>query len=135
MLIQNKKITLIITILTVIFISTISFTNHVQPRYKNLKILPQDISHDGLDSVMDGFKAALGVKCNFCHAPSKTQPGRMDMASDDNPHKNIARNMMRMTMEMNDKYIATIPHADTVKLQSISCATCHRGQTTPTLSK
>ncbi|MBS1580315.1 MAG: c-type cytochrome [Bacteroidetes bacterium] len=135
MLKQNKKITVVVAILSVIFISTISFTSHVQPRYKNLKVLPQDISHDGLDSVMDGFKAALGVKCNFCHAPSKTQPGRMDMASDENPHKDIARNMLRMTIEMNDKYIANIPHADTVKLQSITCATCHRGQAIPTVTK
>lgn len=55
MLKQNKKITVVVAILSVIFISTISFTSHVQPRYKNLKVLPQDISHDGLDSVMDGF--------------------------------------------------------------------------------
>ena len=40
-------------------------------KYKNLKVLPKNISKEDLDKVMDGFKTALGVKCSFCHAPSK----------------------------------------------------------------
>ena len=30
---------------------------------------------------MDGFKAALGVKCNFCHGPSKTGPKKLDFVA------------------------------------------------------
>ena len=67
------------------------------PPNKNLKILPKNISHDDLDKVMDGFKAALGVKCNFCHAPYKDSATRhLNFASDEKPEKNTARKMMRI---------------------------------------
>ncbi len=37
---------------------------------------------------MDGFKAALGVKCSFCHAPSKDTAQKWpDFASDEKPEK------------------------------------------------
>jgi hypothetical protein len=59
----------------------------------------------------------------------------MDMPSDANPMKDIARQMIKMTDEMNKKYIATIPHADTVKVQNVTCNTCHRGQAKPIFAK
>jgi len=43
--------------------------------------------------------------------------------------------MMRMTNEMNQKYIANIPHSDTAKVQLVTCATCHRGQPKPAVTK
>jgi len=128
---HKRKIFVFAVIILVFAAGIISFTSPVQPRYKNLKVLPQDISHDSIEHVMDGFKAALGVKCGFCHAPSKTAQGKMDPASDDNPRKNIARTMMRMTNEMNEKYISLIPQTDTAKLQVITCYTCHRGKGKP----
>lgn len=53
------------------------------------------------------------------------------MASDENPLKEVSRQMMRMTEEMNKKYIATMPHSDTSKVQLITCNTCHRGAPKP----
>jgi len=106
-----------------------------QPGWKNLKVLPATITHDSLDHLMDDYKYALGVRCNYCHATSKSNPRRMDMASDDNPKKEITRSMMRMTMEMNQKYISTLPHADTVKVLPVTCNTCHRGQAIPAADK
>ena len=38
-----------------------------EPRYKNLKVLPKNITKPQMDSVMKHFTVALGVKCNFCH--------------------------------------------------------------------
>jgi hypothetical protein len=102
-----------------------------QQKFKNLKVLPADITFDSLDHIMDRFKVDLGVKCGYCHAPSKDNPRRMDMASDANPKKDICRDMMRMTSEMNKKYISAIPHADTVTVQQVTCNTCHRGQPKP----
>jgi aerobic-type carbon monoxide dehydrogenase small subunit (CoxS/CutS family) len=75
-----------------------------QRKFKNLKVLPANIPYDSLDHVMDQFKADLGVKCSYCHAPSKDNSRKMDMASDANPKKDICRDMMRMTGEMNQKY-------------------------------
>ncbi|WP_225874592.1 c-type cytochrome [Pedobacter hiemivivus] len=75
-----------------------------EPKATNLKVLPKNISHDDLDKVMDGFKLALGVKCNYCHSPRKDNPKKLDFASDENPKKEIARDMMRMTNKINKKY-------------------------------
>src|ERR1700733_4638488 len=70
-------------------------------KYKKLKILPKDISQAELKKVMDEFKDALGVKCSFCHAPSKDSTQKWpDFASDDKPEKNIARSMMKMTAKI-----------------------------------
>jgi photosynthetic reaction center cytochrome c subunit len=99
---------------------------------KNLKVLPKNISHEDLDKVMDGFKAALGVKCNFCHAPSKdTADHHLDFASDDKPEKNIARHMMKMTAKINKKYFSFNKDDKGETIPAISCITCHRGNPHP----
>lgn len=99
---------------------------------KNLKVLPKNISHEDLDKVMDGFKAALGVKCNFCHAPSKDSADHhLDFASDDKPEKNIARHMMKMTAKINKKYFSFNKDEKGETVPSISCITCHRGNPHP----
>ncbi len=100
-------------------------------KFVNLKVLPKDISKDELDSVMDGFKAALGVKCGFCHAPRKDDPKRLDFASDAKEEKETARMMMKMTAKLNKKYFhvkeANVPNA----VLAVNCITCHRGKTDP----
>lgn len=98
-------------------------------RAKNLKVLPKDISKDELDEVMDGFKAALGVKCGHCHAPSTIDPKKLDFASDDKIEKEIARKMMKMTAKINKKYF----HREDEQgmIANISCMTCHNGSETP----
>jgi hypothetical protein len=100
--------------------------------HKNLKVLPKDISDDDLDKVMDGFKAALGVKCNFCHAPLKdTTSHHLDFASDEKPEKNIARHMMRMTAKINKKYFSFNKNEQGETIPAVSCITCHRGNPHP----
>ncbi len=102
-----------------------------QKKLKNIKVFPATATYREVDHAMDQFKVDLWVKCNFYHATSKENSKKLDMASDDNPKKDIARDMMRMTAEMNKKYIAAIPHADSIKIQLISCNTCHRGTAKP----
>jgi hypothetical protein len=63
---MNKSIAIILGCVFSVFIFQ-AFTTSQAPNWQNLKILPQDISKNGLDSVMDHFTAALGVKCGFCH--------------------------------------------------------------------
>ena len=72
-------------------------------RPTNLTVLPKDISHDSLINLMKEYSVSLGVRCNFCHAPSGTEGGHLDFASDDNKHKKVARYMMRMTAGINSK--------------------------------
>jgi hypothetical protein len=102
------------------------------PPNKNLKILPKNISHEDLDKVMDGFKAALGVKCNFCHTPFKDSSiHKLDFASDEKPEKNIARRMMRMTTKINKKYFSFNKNDQGETVAAIRCITCHRGNPHP----
>jgi hypothetical protein len=129
-----KKKSLLTVAATVIVAACISaFTSHdPQPpqHHHNFKVLPQDISRDSLDMIMDHFKMALGVKCNYCHAQSTTNPGHLDFASDDKPEKEIARKMMIMTNDINQKYM-TFSDDTTNKGEAVSCITCHRGDPHP----
>lgn len=132
---QRKKMLVLTCIVTLGAFVVLSFRPGQEPqqdhKLKNLKVFPATSTYDSVDHVMDEFKVELGVKCNYCHAPSKDNPRQRDMASDANPKKDISRDMMRMTDEMNKKYIQHIPHADTVTVQHITCNTCHRGQPKP----
>jgi len=98
--------------------------------FKNLQVLPKNITKDSLDLIMDGFKAALGVRCNFCHVRNESI-GKMDFPSDDKPEKNIARHMMRMTMDINAKYFNTENSTRPDTIREVQCQTCHRGDPHP----
>ena len=69
----------------------------------------------------------LGVKCTFCHD--------INDKSIDTDHKVIAREMMKMQMDLNKSFFSLIgdsllQHENTLQ---ISCWTCHRGNKTPQL--
>jgi len=98
----------------------------------NLKVLPKDITYEELDSVMDSFKDALGVKCGHCHASQKDNPRKMDFASDAKPEKEMARKMMRMTARINKKYFK---HSDGQAMVQVQCKTCHRGNVKPEIKQ
>jgi hypothetical protein len=119
---RRKMIVLSLVVLVIAF-GSVSFVD--EPKFKNLKVLSKNTTHDELELVMKEFKTALGVKCNFCHAESKTDPKKLDFASDENKHKDIARGMMRMTKRINKKYFKES------KEVSIRCFTCHRGDKEP----
>jgi len=99
--------------------------------FTNLKVLPGNISPQALNKIMvSDFEDALGVGCNFCHAPGKTE-GELDYASDAKPEKEIARAMMRTTIGINKKYFkAKHPMIGSDAL-TITCNTCHNGVAFP----
>jgi len=100
-----------------------------QEKYKNLKVLPKDISAQELRTTMNTFTRALGVRCGFCHA-AKPGEQRLDFALDDKPEKKTARAMMEMTRDLNEKYIGTLEHHSDPPIQ-VQCVTCHRGIPNP----
>jgi nitrate/TMAO reductase-like tetraheme cytochrome c subunit len=106
-----KKSLLIILgcITSVILFQAFTFTH--EPYFKNLQILPKDISDHDLDSVMHHFSASLGVKCNFCHVVNE-EAKKLDAASDDKPEKNIARKMMLMSIDINKNYFRDMDKHD-----------------------
>jgi hypothetical protein len=116
-------------VLTAACITAFTAGTPPQQHKHNFKVLPQDITHDSLEMIMDHFKMALGVKCGFCHAQSTTNPGHLDFSSDDKPEKEIARKMMVMTSDINQKYMRF--NDDSTKGEAVSCITCHRGDPHP----
>jgi hypothetical protein len=96
--------------------------------FKNLQVLPKDISKDSLGKIMDGFKAALGVRCNFCHAMGN---GKMDFASDEKEEKGVARYMIKMAAGINSTYFnfEKSNRPDTINV--VKCITCHHGNPHP----
>ena len=101
------------------------------PKPTNLQVLPKDIATPELMSLMRGYTRALGVECEFCHAPDP-QTHRPNFASDDKPEKGTARTMISMTMEINKKYMSTIKDPDATPAdKTVTCGTCHRGNSMP----
>lgn len=95
--------------------------------WKNLKVLPKDISKDSLDHIMHGYSAALGVRCNFCHVFN----GKPDFASDDKEEKNSARYMMTMTAGINKTYFNSENSTRPDTINVVQCVTCHHGNPHP----
>jgi len=110
---------------------SLAFTKQDDPIYKNLKVLPKDISKEQLDSVMHHFTASLNVRCNFCHVRNE-EAKTWDFASDDNKHKLVARDMMKMMDKINDKYFdVSGAKKDLNAKLMVTCYTCHHGATDP----
>jgi len=89
--------------------------------FKNLQVLPKSSSKDQLKAIMKEQSKALGVECDFCHDVP-------DMASDANEKKKISREMMKMTAEINGKWLKGIKGAEK---NQVTCGTCHRGKDEP----
>jgi hypothetical protein len=98
-------------------------------QWKNLQVLPKDISRDSLDEVMHHFTKALGVHCSFCHAPGDN--GHPDFPSDAKEEKNIARYMMKMTADINKNYFNSENSERPDTIHIVQCMTCHHGSPHP----
>ncbi len=99
--------------------------------FKNLKVLPKKITKDELDKVMHHYNKALGVKCNFCHAPAANGGKGLNFASDEKKEKLIARDMMKMTSKLNQKYFGSKKDVINHAVMEVNCNTCHRGNEHP----
>jgi hypothetical protein len=101
--------------------------------FKNLQVLPKDISKDSLDAVMHNFTNSLGVKCMFCHVHEGNDfRSGWKFDSDDKPEKNTARYMMKMTAGINATYFNFDSSTRTDTISVVRCVTCHRGIPHPT---
>jgi Photosynthetic reaction centre cytochrome C subunit len=102
-----------------------------RPAHKNLKVLPQDISDQKLDSIMESYNKALGVSCDFCHSPHKKIEDGLNFASDDNPMKVEGRKMIRLNIQINKDYFYFDSTQRPEYLRVVTCITCHRGNPMP----
>lgn len=101
--------------------------------WKNLKVLPQNISEDSLKGLMRGYNAALGVKCNYCHAENP-ETKKMDFASDAKKEKEFARHMIVMTRDINAENFNWENSKNPEMINVVTCVMCHRGNESPTKS-
>lgn len=130
----NVKLTVIGGLCGLVVLSTAA-TNTGKPtdddHYKNLQVLPKNISEAAINKIMVGeFEDALGVSCGFCHEKNKDGDG-LDYASDAKSEKQIARQMLRMTLNLNRDYFKIdTPMVGTPNIV-VTCNTCHKGDTFP----
>jgi cytochrome c553 len=77
------------------------------------------------ETEMRHFVQSLGFGCGGCHT-------RGSFASEDNPRKARAREMIEMTRRLNQRYFTgfTPPDGEST-LGRVTCFTCHQGETTP----
>ncbi|HWN88232.1 MAG TPA: c-type cytochrome [Chitinophagaceae bacterium] len=126
----SRKFSVLIA-MTILVIAGIAAVPSAPNNYKNLKVLPKDISTKDLSRIMiDEFEDGLGVSCGFCHAEEKDSH-KLDYASDEKPEKEIARLMMKMTLDVNEKYFQVTHPLIGDSVLSITCMTCHKGQPRP----
>ena len=98
------------------------------PQYKNLRVLPKDISQEQLFPIMKSFAQSLGVRCVHCHVGEEGKPlSTFDFASDAKKEKLVARKMLVMVHKINSEELGIKDMKDA----KVTCFTCHRGATKP----
>jgi len=118
-------------LLGLLLLSLFAQNNFAKDKKSNLVHL-KGWSEKQIKARMKYFNKSLGVKCNFCHVKDKS----VDLSDDiTDPkirkalsYKNLARDMMKMTDEMNEKYLSW-NHGSGRPADKIDCMFCHRGST------
>lgn len=98
----NKKLTVTTALLSAVALMAMSpvVKQTDDTNFKNLKVLPKNISKEEMHKTMEEWEHALGAGCSFCHARNEDTK-KMDFASDAKPEKQMAREMYKMTQEIN----------------------------------
>jgi len=100
----------------------------IPDEFTNLKVLSKDTSKRALVVIMRAFSGALGVRCSYCHLAKEPGSSEVDFASDELETKRVARAMMAMSGQINNKLM---PSTGREPLVRVRCVTCHRGVTRP----
>ena len=96
----------------------------------NVKVFPRTTPVMEVVGAMRNVAFGLGVRCQFCHVGEEGLAlERFDFASDEKRTKLVARQMMRMVQEINQR-LDTIPGRTNPPVQ-VTCSTCHRGLSRP----
>ena len=111
-----KIVTLVLAVTIALTLNLYGQQQAPPPGFKNLKVLPQDITRQQLMGYMQAFNRSLGVTCAHCHADDKS--------SDEKPEKDIARGMIKMLTSLHQNAKDYLPDGRDKKL---NCWTCHRG--------
>jgi Photosynthetic reaction centre cytochrome C subunit len=109
------------------------------PEFRNLQVLPRDITREQLLATMRTFTRGLGVRCNHCHVVTATAPKEvLDFPADTKEEKRVARVMLRMVNDINGTWMHRVEEAEGEHVDAsappemrVVCWTCHRGKTEP----
>jgi len=102
------------------------------PEPTNLQVLPKTMTTAQILPIMRNFAAALGTNCGYCHVWTGAGLPTNDYAADTKPAKLVARVMIQMSNEINEKLAANIKKPAS-ELTRVQCMTCHRGAAIPVL--
>ena len=80
--------------------------------WKDLQVLPRNISKADMKTIMKAQSKALGVDCDFCH--------QMPTPEKETAKKKTARTMMRMVNDINAKYLLAVIAAKPSRMKSPS---------------
>lgn len=127
----EKRKLLVFAALLAFMVMGMAAIHYTPPADRNLTVLPKDISDQKLDSIMQTYNKALGVKCDFCHVKKIFPVDSLDYASDKEPMKEEARKMMRMVIDINQKNFHYDKSVRPEYLKTVTCITCHRGEPFP----
>jgi photosynthetic reaction center cytochrome c subunit len=97
----------------------------------NLQVLAKDTELSDIVPMMKDFTQALGVRCQFCHSYTGSDPNALenfDFPADIVPAKTTARTMMGMLQTINRDLLKGVGTPGRTK---VTCYTCHRGERTP----
>lgn len=108
------------------------------PAPTNLQVLPKNLTGQQVHEIMEGYEAALGQHCSYCHAadPKNIGPNghpRLNFASDEKDEKKMARIMIAMTDDINKNYVKKVADMDKMPEMAppVTCGTCHQGHEDP----
>ena len=76
---------------------------------------------------MQAVAAALGVTCEYCHAPRGTEPR---VTANGKPRLEVGREMIAMTASLNAS-VQSATGKTVREAAAVTCATCHRGVAIP----
>lgn len=122
-----KKLLALTALIAFVFIGIAAVKEPVNDKFKNLQVLPKNITADSLDRIMGVFNEALGVDCKFCHTWNQ-EIYKMEFEKDTKPEKEIARKMMLMTMDINKKHFQFNEEVNAAQVEAVTCYTCHKGE-------
>ena len=103
----------------------------------NLRVLPADTKLAAIVPLMKSFTQALGVRCQFCHSYTGSDPDaleKFDFPGDSVPAKATARKMMLMLQAINGDLLKGVGTEPAAGQSKVTCYTCHRGERVPKTS-
>ena len=102
---------------------------HAAPTH--LQVLSKNLSADQVHEIMGEWGLELGVHCSACHTAPKNPDAsghlHPDFTDASKPEHEATRAMVRMTQEINEKYLPKMGAG----AAPMTCGTCHRGHLVP----